>query len=218
MTRELSEIFAQAMTITTPEGWAEYGLVACGYPVGYVEPPAPDPQTPQTNEPPWRDIIATIPTNPKATNPAATPGVWAKRDLKRITGITVHHTLNNDPVALARYIVTNKQLPTTEYAVFIRENGEALLCVPLDVAFWHDHTGYPNYHVSVGLEGNRTKGIPAAQLESLATVCAYLVRLLGLASDSVKGHSDYAATACPGWNDGGWKAEFYQRLGAKLAG
>jgi len=55
MTRELTEIFTQTMTVTTPEGWAEYGLVACGYPVGYTEPPAPNPQQPAA--PQWRAPI-----------------------------------------------------------------------------------------------------------------------------------------------------------------
>ena len=55
MTRELYDIFTDKFTITTVEGWAEYGLTACGYNVGYVEPPAPDPQPPSA--PQWRPPV-----------------------------------------------------------------------------------------------------------------------------------------------------------------
>jgi hypothetical protein len=172
----------------------------------------PEPE-PVPTAAPWVDITAQMPTNPNASNPAAHPGYWGNRTPEQTTGITIHHTLSNDPIATAQWIVSHKSLPTTEYAVWVRENGEALLCVPTYVDFWHDNTGYPNHHVSVGLAGNRTHGISQAQLDGLVRVTAYLMEKYGLTLSQVRGHCDYVSTACPGWNAGGWKAQFYAALG-----
>jgi hypothetical protein len=87
----------------------------------------------------------------------------------------------------------------------------------LDLDFWHDHTGWPNYHISVGLAGDRTGGIGDAQLEGLGRVVAYLMTQYNIPLSGVRGHCDYVATACPGWNAGGWKTQFYAALGEMTA-
>ena len=190
-----------------------------------VAPPAPGL--------PWEDVTATFPTNPQAQNPPASPGRWATR---RPVGITVHHTGSHDPYALARaclgkaYVIggrTYKGLPTTQYHIFIHADGRALVCVPLEQAGWHDHGGYPNSNISIGLAGYWHKQKPpAVVVESLARVCAHVMREYAIPRERVVGHRDRAravgvGTECPGWDaapiGAGWRGEFDAALTAALA-
>ena len=182
--------------------------------------------------PAWKDVSGTFPTNPTAQNPPASPGRWATR---RPGGITVHHTGTHDPYALARvclskaYTINGRRyvgLPTTQYHIFISTDGSALLCVPLDQAFWHDHGGYPNSNVSIGLAGYWHKSRPpAAMVESLARVVAQLMGDYSIPLARVVGHRDRALSAgvkteCPGWYPApigsGWKGDFDAALSAAL--
>jgi len=109
-------------------------------------------------------------------------------------------------------------LPTTQYHIFVDVDGSALLCVPLDQGLWHDHGGYPNANVSVGVAGywHKTRP-PAALVAGLARVVAHLVRTYDIAIQRVVGHRERAAlygvsTECPGWAaapvGSGWKGDF----------
>lgn len=182
-----------------------------------VKPPAPSL--------PWVDVTATFPTNPTAQNPPASPGRWATR---RPTGITVHHTGTDDAYALARvclakvYVIDGRRyagLPTTQYHVFVQQDGSALLCVPLEQGFWHDHAGYPNANISVGIAGywHKTRP-PSALIEGLARVCAQLMKMYSIPIARVVGHRDRAlpngvSTECPGWYPAplgsGWREDFF---------
>ncbi|MBN2258745.1 MAG: N-acetylmuramoyl-L-alanine amidase [Anaerolineaceae bacterium] len=168
--------------------------------------PAPD-------GPPWVDVIAEMPTNSRATQPQASPGQWATRRADQIKGITIHHTLSHDRLALARYIIREKDLPTTEYTWWVDRDGLVLLCVPVELALWHDHTGYPNYNLSIGLAGSlHVAPPPARQIEGAAGLVAYLMRTYSIPLEEVQGHNDRYPTLCPGWDAAGWRATFFSEL------
>lgn len=192
-------------------------------------PTLPDPPAPP-NLTPWEDVSATFPTNPTAQNPYQSPGRWATRIP---SGVTVHHTGMYDAYALARvclakvYTVSGVKrvgLPTSQYHIFVDLDGSALLCVPFAQGFWHDHAGYPNANISIGLAGYWHKTRPPATLvEGLARVVAYLLREHNIAPVRVVGHRDRAlpngiSTECPGWYPApvgtGWKPDFDAALAA----
>lgn len=208
------------VTLRLPAGALEASLVLAVV-VEQAETPV---QPPQPGGPPWEDVTGSFPTNPTAQNPPASPGRWATR---RPTGVTVHHTGTRDAYALARvclgkaYTIGGRRyvgLPTTQYHVFVDTTGDALLCVPLEQAGWHDHAGYPNANVAVGIAGYWHKQRPPLDLiEGLARVCACLMRTFDIPVGRVVGHRDRAlpngiSTECPGWYNApvgsGWKADF----------
>ncbi|MBN2391659.1 MAG: N-acetylmuramoyl-L-alanine amidase [Anaerolineae bacterium] len=187
---------------------------------------------PPASDMPWEDVTATFPTNPTAQNPYQSSGRWATRTP---TGITVHHTGTNDAYALARVClgkaymingVVRYGLPTTQYHIFVQQDGSALLCVPLEQGFWHDHAGYPNANISVGVAGYWHKTRPPVTLiEGLARVCARLMGMYDIPVARVVGHRDRAlpngiGTECPGWYPAplgsGWRDDFYAALGVLI--
>jgi N-acetyl-anhydromuramyl-L-alanine amidase AmpD len=59
----------------------------------------------------------------------------------------------------------------------------------------------PAGHALVVFEGNFEKEQPTpAQMESLRALAAWLSAEYDLPASEIKGHSDYASTACPGAN------------------
>lgn len=59
----------------------------------------------------------------------------------------------------------------------------------------------PAGHALVVLEGSFNKEVPTpAQVESLKQIVAWLARKYKVPPENIKGHSDYAKTACPGEN------------------
>ena len=179
--------------------------------VDLVAPPAPSL--------PCVDVIDDFPTNARPTNPTS----WWQRGLSEIRGITIHHTLAHDPIATAR-VFLNKGRPSTEYAFWVAASGECLWCTPLEWGLWHDHTGGANINVSVGLAGALHVGRPTdAQLAAAVRLVAWLMQPergfndgMGIPLANVKGHCDYIATLCPGWNAAGWRTAFYRTLELEL--
>ena len=186
--------------------------------------------------PPFVDRIAVYPTNPHAQNPTSSPGRWATG---RPTGITVHHTGTADPLALARYCVSKRYyvngawregLPTSQYHIFVHEDGTSELGVPLDQRGWHDHSGYPSPNASIGMARywHKVKP-PAVMIAGLARVVAWLMREYDIPAARVEGHRDWALrvrpnpvnTECPGWYPApvgsNWKPDFDAALTAALA-
>ena len=186
---------------------------------------APDP-LPEPGHAPWEDWRDKMPTNPTPDASAliAKRGGWWKRELSDIDGITIHHTLSHDPIAMAAYIVKplakgGKGHATTQYHVWITKDGRALYCVDLTEGLWHDHCGDLNTHISIGMAGSlHTSKPPVAQLRKAAQVVAYLMDKYGVLVANVAGHNDWALkcsgvkTDCPGWDRMGWRSEFYTAL------
>lgn len=178
---------------------------------------------------PWcRDICDELARNlgPYAHGTLQAEGGWWMRRLDEIAGLTFHHTLSNSPHATAaHYVDKGGGRPSIPYSIWVSETGEVLLCNALDVGCWHDHTGHRNTHLSVGLAGRLHVHRPSdAQLDAAARVAAWAMGsevLPGItALEQIRGHRDYVATACPGWQSaasGNWKDALYERIRA-LAG
>jgi N-acetyl-anhydromuramyl-L-alanine amidase AmpD len=117
-------------------------------------------------------------------------------------------------MALARYCTGPKNLPTTQYTYFVARDGRCFQCVADEVAFWHDHTGYPNHYISIGMAGYWHQATPPpVQLTGMAILVDYLMVKYKIPLAEVQGHKERAArygyrTECPGW-DHGWRELFF---------
>jgi hypothetical protein len=163
-----------------------------------------------------RDIRDELPRNDDC--PGVLAGGWWMRKLTQIDGITVHHTLSNSPHATARYYISKDGgRPSIPYHFWITQTGQVLYCLSLVRGCWHDHTGHKNTHISLGLAGSLHAHRPAdVQLWSAAFLIDELVGAHdSITLDGVRGHCDYYATQCPGWQSdasGQWKAELFNRI------
>lgn len=136
-----------------------------------------------------------------------------------ITFITIHHTATaQKPDGLIGTKMRNLQafsqredkLDTGKvkpawfdipYHYYIAADGQ--IAEGRDIKYAGDtNTEYdPTGHALVVLEGSFNKEIPTtAQVESLKQMVAWLVRKFKVLAENIKGHSDYAQTACPGEN------------------
>lgn len=96
---------------------------------------------------------------------------------------------------------TKPAWPDVPYHYYIAADGR--IAEGRDLKFVGDtNTDYePAGHALVVLEGNFEKEQPSpAQVESLRALAAWLSAEYGLPATEIKGHSDYASTACPGRN------------------
>ena len=171
---------------------------------------------------PWdKDITAGLAHN--ANCPGSLADGWWQRTPGQITGLTFHHTCSDSPHALASWYV-NKEggRPSLPYTIWITQTGETLLCDRLEEGCYHDHTGFENSNLSVGLAGRLHEYHPAAvQLQAAARVAAWAIldHKLSITLGTVRGHMDVGAyagkTQCPGWASdasGNWKPELYQLI------
>ena len=159
---------------------------------------------------PYIDIVDEMPVNPNPTEPAE----WWPRTPDQITGITVHHTMSHDAKATARYCTDVKGRPSIQYHLWVASDGQVYLCAPLSWGMWHDHCGHENRHVSVGLAGRLHESRPPEiQLQAAARIVAWLMDKYGIEQAEVQGHNDrFAGTVCPGWDQAGWREDFYEAL------
>jgi hypothetical protein len=89
--------------------------------------------------------------------------------------------------------------PDVPYHYYIAVDGQ--IAEGRDIKYVGDtNTDYdPTGHALVVLEGNFEKEQPSArQLESLREMVAWLSAGYGIPASEIKGHNDYASTACPG--------------------
>jgi hypothetical protein len=127
----------------------------------------------------------------------------------QIVGIVVHHTAvvlgsnSNAPGrARAHQAYHQKQgWPDLAYHMMIDRNGNIYEGRPL----WARGDTFTNYDPTgfflPCLEGDYNSETPStAQLESLATVCAWAVNRWAIDPASIEGHRDEASTTCPGSN------------------
>ena len=137
----------------------------------------------------------------------------------RITFITVHHTATaQKPEGLIGTKMRNLQAFSQRddkldsgkvkpawfdipYHYYIAADGQIAEGRPIKYA-GDTNTEYdPAGHALVVLEGSFNKEIPTpAQVESLKQMVAWLARKYKVPPENIKGHSDYARTACPGEN------------------
>ena len=143
-------------------------------------------------------------------------GVGKKHE---ITFITIHHTATaQKPEGLIGTKMRNLQAFSQRddkldsgkvkpawfdipYHYYIAADGQ--IAEGRDINYAGDtNTEYdPAGHALVVLEGSFNKEIPTtAQVESLKQMVAWLTRKFKVPAENIKGHSDYAKTACPGEN------------------
>ena len=185
---------------------------------------------------PWdEDISGDLATNP---GPWGHPSLDANRGwyapsqgLAVVDKVTIHHTLSQSPHSVASNYVRKwngegRGHPTTPYSLWITADGRCLLSVPLEIRPWHDHTGYRNTHLSVGMAGELHKyDPPDVQLRRTAQLCAWAIGSPLLprvtAVEDITGHMDWIKTECPGWLDKygrmRWKDRFFDVLRQELA-
>jgi hypothetical protein len=73
----------------------------------------------------------------------------------------------------------------------------------------------PTGHVLVVLEGNfEEEEMTPAQLESLRQITIWLAKQWKVSPDAIKGHKDYASTACPGKRLEAWLPELRKQVAA----
>jgi len=163
------------------------------------------------------DLRAALPRNDSC--PAPLQSGWWQRTLSQITGITLHHTIGVSPLATTQaYLQKDGGRPSIPYHFWVHRDGQVSYCLDLTEGCWHDHTGYKNKHVSVGLAGVLDEDPPTqAQLQAVIRLTRRLMAGLGISVAGVKGHRDFMATRCPGWgappNYLPWRAEFYAGIG-----
>jgi hypothetical protein len=160
-------------------------------------------------------------------NAFASKGIWdwPRRDLEDITGLTIHHTLSDNPLGLFQWITRprsegGKGYPRGQYHYWVSRGEGAPVYHLLDdtVQCWHDHTGTYQTTLSVGMAGHLGHDRPPGeQLWNAAKLCKILIEKYGLEIDDVQGHCDrYSGTVCPGWyadsaetiNSGVWRRDF----------
>jgi hypothetical protein len=209
--------FSGGVTIVVTDGTSEYEITASDIRVEQLEQ-----QPPRL---PWdRDIRAELVRNDQC--PGLLSDGWWRRELDQIDGLTFHHTLSDSPHATAsNYVQKGGGRPSIPYTIWVTQTGEVLWCLDLEEGCWHDHTGHQNIHLSVGLAGFlHIHRPPDVQLDAATRVAAWAVRsdmLPGITRiDQIAGHSDYAATICPGWaseQSGHWKTALYNRIEEALS-
>jgi hypothetical protein len=131
--------------------------------------------------------------------------------------ITIHHTASNQKInesieqkmrSLQSFSQSQSKLetgrikpawPDVPYHFYISADGR--IAEGRDLRFAGDtNTDYdPTGHILLVLEGNFEKEKPTtAQLESLHRLLTWLTENWHIPASEIKGHLDYASTACPG--------------------
>ena len=164
------------------------------------------------------DIVEQLPKHPEKTYPT--------RELEEITHIAIHHSAapaNVPPEQVARYHVERKGWPGIGYHFYIMPDGTIYQTNYLTTM--SNHVFMNNrYSVGICLAGNFSENLPTpAQLNSAATLTAWLMEQLNIPIENVWGHKEYPEqnTSCPGdqWVDGfKWREMFFVRLKAALRG
>ncbi|HEY5885147.1 MAG TPA: peptidoglycan recognition family protein, partial [Pyrinomonadaceae bacterium] len=150
--------------------------------------------------------------------------------------ITIHHTASpqKDGVTLAKKLQNLQNFSQNENRLDSGKNKPAWPDVPYhyyiavdggtaegrDVGFVGDtNTDYdPRGHVLIALEGNfETEQPTSKQLGSLITLVSWLSAKFKIPGSEIKGHSDYASTACPGVNLKNKLPELREKLTAASA-
>ncbi len=140
----------------------------------------------------------------QAWGAAAPRGRLPAHDIERIT---VHHTagfLPDNTLAprrLRSYQSFHQDSGFVDLAYHLLIDGNGNVYEARDPAIpGETFTDYdPTGHFLPVLDGNfDEQPVPAAQLDALVDVLAWAVAAYGVGVDTIAGHRDYAATACPG--------------------
>ncbi|MCW5853788.1 MAG: N-acetylmuramoyl-L-alanine amidase [Anaerolineae bacterium] len=157
-----------------------------------------------------------LPRHPTARYPT--------RPLEYIRHLIIHHTgvpASVGPEVIAGYHVTDLNWPGIGYHFVVDAAGQVYQTNALTTAAYHARQ-FNGSGVGIALLGNFTQAVPpAAQLDAVAELCAWLLRGLDLPPDAIKGHREMIAVTCPGeyWLQGPhWKASLVGRVARLLRG
>ena len=157
-----------------------------------------------------------LPQHPTARYPS--------RPLEYIRHLIIHHTgvpASVGPEVIAGYHVTDLNWPGIGYHFVVDATGQVYQTNALTTAAYHARQ-FNASGVGIALLGNFSQAVPpAAQLDGVAELCAWLLRGLDLPLDAVKGHRELIAVTCPGdyWLQGpAWKESLMARVAGLLAG
>ncbi len=144
--------------------------------------------------------------------------VYETRPITDITGLIIHHTAIEShvgPQRIAEYHVENMGWPGIGYHFVIDPDGVIYLTNRLETVSYQAK-GVNEDTVGIGFQGNFQTEIPTeAQVQAGAHLCAWLIQVLGLEMDDIKGHKELMATACPGnqWLKGQkWKEWLFREI------
>ncbi len=129
------------------------------------------------------------------------------RELKEISQAIIHHTAaapTVGPVDIARYHVNERDWPGIGYHFVVMADGTIYQTNRLETVSYHARSENQT-SLGIALAGNFVGDLPTdAQLASAGRLLAHLSRQLGLPIESIRGHKELIATACPGdqWDSG----------------
>ena len=131
-------------------------------------------------------------------------GKWKKRDVSKITDITIHHGASSQNATIEdynRWHIEEKGWPSIGYHYVINKDGKVFQTNYLDSLSYHN--GYNNtVAIGICLIGNFDNyRVPETQYNSLIWLINYLKKIKKLKSlTRVIGHKEYVRgkTACPG--------------------
>ena len=145
------------------------------------------------------------------------------RELTDIENLVIHHTAVSadvGPQTIARYHVDKQGWPGIGYHYYIMADGAIYQTNRLQTISYHVRHANPA-SVGIALAGNLMgTGPMPRQMESASGLLAFLIQRLGLTTDSIKGHRELVATACPGdqWEAGlMWRDDLIQRIDELLS-
>lgn len=138
-------------------------------------------------------------------NQYSRPGI----KLEKVTKIAVHYVGNPGSTAIANRNYFENQKNGGKYVsahFVIGLEGEIIQCIPLDE--WSYCTNQANgYSISIECcHPDSTGKFNEKTEESLAELCAYLLKKFGLSSEDIIRHYDVTGKQCPLW----WSPTKYQ--------
>ncbi|UCC89574.1 MAG: N-acetylmuramoyl-L-alanine amidase [Anaerolineales bacterium] len=154
---------------------------------------------PVAPEPPISDISDTLAHHATESYPS--------RDESQIDSIVIHHTAlpaSVGPQQIATVLVRDRQMAGIAYHYFIGADGTISQTQPLTTLTGHAYQ-FSNTSLGIAFAGNFTDMIPTTQqLEAGGALCAYLMDLLNISRDKIKGLSELVAHQSPGqqWLEG----------------
>jgi len=170
-----------------------------------------------TPPPGIQDIREEMPHHPTKTWPSRTPS--------QIKLVVVHHTVTSpetDPVALARALISRRDLPGLPYHFLVQGDGDGFWTEPLESIVAQTRKETINAKaVAVALAGNFTDTPPPEpQLETAAAIIAQLVKTFALNVDTdIIGRNEVDPVGSPGrqWLQGArYKFTLLEKVRARL--
>ena len=165
----------------------------------------------RVSKPQIQDISTQLPRHDTATYP--------KRNPDDVDAVVIHHTAVADSVGADRIAAfqVRQGKPGITYHFFIGPDGSIFQTNPIDNLTSHT-VGHDQTSIALAVAGNFTNEIPApAQLESTASLLAYLRRQYGIPTANIKGAGELISTQSPGkqWLQGqNWRKLLLDRLQA----